>query len=151
MPSQVPAVLSRSPLHDAAAQTVSAAYLEQPPIPSQTPDCPQVDSGLRAQTWWGSAAPCVVGPQVPRRPDCAQLTQGPVQAMLQQTPSAQKPEAHCDPAVQMAPSGFGPQLPFTHLDPRQSLSEEQVAAQVLLVGSHLNGAQMTVGPAVQVP
>ena len=50
MPSQVPAVLSRSPLHEAAAQTVSAAYLEHPPIPSQTPDCPQVDSGLRAHT-----------------------------------------------------------------------------------------------------
>jgi len=71
--------------------------------------------------------------------------------MLQQTPSAQKAEAHCDPAVQMAPSGFGPQLPFTHLELTQSLSEAQVAAQTLVVGSHLNGAQMTVGPAVQVP
>ena len=48
MPSQVPAVLSRSPLHDGAAHTVSAAYLEQPPMPSQTPDSPQLDSGLRA-------------------------------------------------------------------------------------------------------
>jgi hypothetical protein len=100
---------------------------------------------------WGSAAPKVVGPQVPIRPACAQLTQGPVQAMLQQTPSAQKPEAHCAPALQTAPSGFGPQLPFTHFEPTQSLSEAQVVAQALVVASQLNGAQMTVGPAVQVP
>ena len=151
MPSQVPAVLSRSPLHDGATQTVSAAYLEHPPIPSQTPDCPQLDAGLCAQSPWGSAAPSVVGPQVPSRPACAQLTQGPVQAMLQQTPSAQNPEAHCDPALQTAPGGFGPQLPFTHLEPTQSLSEAQVAAQAPVVGLQLNGAQMTVGPAVQVP
>jgi hypothetical protein len=151
MPSQVPAVLSRSPLHDGAAQTVSAAYLEHPPMPSQTPDWPQLDSGLRAHTWWGSAAPSVVGAQAPRSPDCAQLTQGPVQAMLQQTPSAQKPEAHCEPVLQMAPSGFGPQLPFTHFAPTQSLSEAQVARQAPVVPSQLKGAQMTVGPAVQVP
>ena len=151
MPSQVPAVLSRSLLHDGAAHTVSAAYFEHPPIPSQTPDWPQLDSGLRAHTWWGSGAPSVVGAQVPRRPDCAQLTQGPVQAMLQQTPSAQNPEAHCDPALQMAPSGFGPQLPFTHFDPTQSVSEAQVAAQAPVVESQVKGAQMTVGPAVQVP
>jgi hypothetical protein len=151
LPSQVPAVLSRSPLHDGATQTVSRAYLEHPPIPSQTPDCPQLDAGLRAQMPWGSAAPSVVGPQVPLRPSCAQLTQGPVQAVLQQTPSAQKPEAHCDPALQTAPGGLGPQLPFTHFEPTQSLSELQVPAQVPVVASQLNGAQMTVGPAVQVP
>jgi hypothetical protein len=150
-PSQVPAVLSRSPLHNGATQTVSAAYLEHPPIPSQTPDCPQVDAGLRAQMAWGSAAPSVVGEQVPIRPDCTQLTQGPVQAMLQQTPSVQKPEAHCEPALQMAPGDFGPQLPFTHFEPTQSLSEAQVAAQAPVVALQLNGAQMTVGPAVQVP
>jgi hypothetical protein len=150
-PSQVPAVLSRSPLHDGAVQTVSAAYFEHPPIPSQTPDCPQLDSGLRAHTRWGSAAPSAVGAQVPRRPGCAQLTQGPVQAMLQQTPSAQKLEAHCDPALQIAPSDFGPQLPFTHFAPTQSLSEAQVARQAPVVALQLNGAQMTVGPAVHVP
>src|SRR3954471_19505783 len=71
--------------------------------------------------------------------------------MLQQTPSAQKFEAHCDPALQMAPSGFGPQLPFTHLEPTQSLSEAQVARQMPVVALQLNGAQMTVGPAVHVP
>jgi len=151
MPSQVPAVLSRSPLHDGATQTVWAAYREHPPIPSQTPDCPQLDAALRAQMPWGSAAPNVVGAQVPIRPGCAQLTQGPVQAMLQQTPSAQKPEAHWDPAAQKAPVGLGPQLPFTHFEATQSLSEAQVVAQEPVFASQLNGAQMTVGPAVQVP
>jgi len=150
-PSQVPAVLSRSPLHDGATQTVWAAYLEHPPIPSQTPDCPQLAAALCAQRPWGSAPPDVVGPQVPIRPACAQLTQGPVQAMLQQTPSAQKPEAHCDPALQRAPVGLGPQLPFTHFEATQSLSAAQVEAQVPVLVSQLNGAQMTVGPAVQVP
>jgi hypothetical protein len=114
-------------------------------------DCPQLDAGLRAQMPWGSAAPRVVGEQVPIRPDCAQLTQGPVQEVLQQKPSAQKPEAHCDPALQTAPVGLGPQLPFTHFEPTQSLSEAQVAAQVPVLESQLKGAQMTVGPAVQVP
>jgi hypothetical protein len=51
----------------------------------------------------------------------------------------------------VAPSGFGPQLPFTHFEPTQSLSEAQLAAQAPVVASQLNGAQMTVGPAVQVP
>ena len=71
--------------------------------------------------------------------------------MLQQTPSAQKPEAHCDPALQTAPCGFGPQLPFTHFEPMQSPSEAQVARQAQVAASQLKGAQMTVGPAVQVP
>lgn len=150
-PSQVPAVLSRSPLHDGAAQTVSAANFEQPPTPSQTPDCPQLDDELCAQTRWGSAAPSAVGQQVPIRPDCAQVTQGPVQAMLQHTPSAQNPDAHCDPPLHMAPVGLGPQLPFTHFAPTHSLSEAQAAAQALVVGSQLNGAQTMVGAAAQVP
>jgi len=111
MPSQVPAVLSRSPLHDGATQTVWAAYREHPPIPSQTPDCPQLDAALRAQMPWGSAAPNVVGAQVPIRPGCAQLTQGPVQAMLQQTLSAQYPERQPLSSLQCAPARALPQLP----------------------------------------
>jgi hypothetical protein len=150
-PSQVPAVLSRSPPHDGATQTVSAAYLEHPPIPSQTPDCPQLDAGPCAHTRWESAAPSAVGQQVPNRPDCAQLTQGPPQATLQQKPSAQKPEAHCDAATQTAPRGLGPQLPLTHFEPTQSLSAVQVAAHAAVVASQLNGTQMTLGPGAQVP
>jgi hypothetical protein len=36
-PSQVPAVLRRVPLQEGGMHTVSAAYLEHPPRPSQAP------------------------------------------------------------------------------------------------------------------
>ena len=48
-PLQVPAVLRRLPLQDGGTQTVSATYLEHPPIPSQTPDWPQLDARVVAQ------------------------------------------------------------------------------------------------------
>jgi len=91
-----------------------------------------------------------VGQQVPMRPLWLQLTQGPVQATLQQNPSAQKFEAHWLDTVQTAPIGFFPQLPFTHLTlGAQSASDEQVATQALVLLSQLNGAQMVEGPGVQ--
>jgi hypothetical protein len=81
-----------------------------------------------------------------------QLTQGPVQLLLQQTPSAQCPEAHCPGIAQAAPFGLRPQLPATHLVlGAQSESESQVPTQVLVWPSQLNGAQMTDGPEVQLP
>jgi hypothetical protein len=64
----VPAVFSRLPLQVAGRQTVSAAYLVQPPIPSQLPVCPQVDLAVWVQTLWGSGAFRAVGSQVPMRP-----------------------------------------------------------------------------------
>jgi len=86
------------------------------------------------------------------RPLWLQLTQAPVQATLQQKPSAQNFDAHCEPAVQTAPIGLGPQLPATHLIPlAQSVSEVQVPKQALLLVSQPNGAQMVAGPEVQVP
>jgi hypothetical protein len=90
----VPDVLSWSPLHDGAAQTVSAAYLAQPPIPSHTPVTPQVEASVLAQIARGSARPAAIGQQVPGRSLWLQETQAPVQALLQQTPSTQYPEAH---------------------------------------------------------
>jgi hypothetical protein len=46
----VPAVFSRLPLQVAGRQTVSAAYLAQPPMPSQLPVWPQVALAVVAQT-----------------------------------------------------------------------------------------------------
>jgi hypothetical protein len=81
-----------------------------------------------------------------------QLTQAPVQATLQQNPSAQKPDAHCDPSAHAAPMGRRPQLPFTHLTlGAQSASEAQVVMQAPRWASQLNGAQIVAGPAVQLP
>jgi hypothetical protein len=92
-----------------------------------------------------------VGQQVPTRPLWLQLTQAPEHATLQQNPSAQKPDAHCDEVAQTAPMGLGPQLPATHLTPAQSLSAAQVTTHALVSLSQPNGAQMVAGPAVQVP
>ncbi len=148
----MPAVFSRSPLQKGARQIVSAAYLAQPPIPSQRPVCPQLAEALVAQIPWGSGSFTAIGQQVPIRPLWSQLTQAPVHATLQQNPSAQKFDAHCEPAVQTAPTGLGPQLPFTHLTPpAQSLSDAQVATQAFVLGSQPNGAQMVAGPEVQEP
>jgi hypothetical protein len=81
-----------------------------------------------------------------------QLTQAPPQATLQQTPSAQKPEAHSLAFVQTAPCGFGPQLPSTHLTPgTQSASERQSGKHCPPAVSQLKGAQMVCGPAWQRP
>jgi hypothetical protein len=70
------------------------------------PSCPQgsVDSFL--QTPWGSPAPAAATAHSPGFSFWAQLTQAPVQAVLQQTPSAQNPEAQSVPQVQAAPSGL---------------------------------------------
>jgi hypothetical protein len=149
---QVPTVLTRLPLQVGGRQTVSAAYFAQPPIPSQLPVCPQVALAVVAQTLCGSGAPSAVGSQVPRRPLWLQLTQGPLQVLLQQMLSAQKPEAHCPAPVQAPPIGRRPQLPATHLVlAAQSASEAQVVKQLFVVVSQLNGAQISDGPEVQSP
>jgi hypothetical protein len=133
-------------------QTVSGAYLAQPPRPSQVPVWPQVDLSVAEQTRCGSAIPIAVGQQVPMRPLWLQLTQGPVQETLQQKPSAQKFDAHWLDAVQTAPIGFLPQLPFTHFTfGAQSASDEQVAMHALVLVSQSNGAQIVAGPGVQLP
>jgi hypothetical protein len=54
---------------------------------------------------------------VPRRPGSAQLTQPPPHATLQQTPSAQNPDAQSALAVQVAPFIFLPQLAATQAWP----------------------------------
>jgi hypothetical protein len=145
-------VFSTLPLQVAGVHTVSAAYFEQPPVPSQVPVCPQVEAAVWAQTPCGSTAPCVVGQQVPMRPLWLQLTQGPAQGLLQQILSAQNPFAHCPLEVHEPPIGLSPQLPLTHLTlATQSASEAQVSMQSLLLASQLNGAQSFEGPALQLP
>ncbi len=151
-PSQVPAVFMRSPVQEGDTQTVSAAYFEQPPNPSQAPVCPQVDWSVAVQTLCGSLTPMAVGQQVPTRPLWLQLTQGPVQATLQQNPSAQNAEAHWLAEVQTAPMGRFPQLPLTHFTlGAQSASDAQVTTQLLVLVLQLKGAQMVAGPGVQLP
>jgi hypothetical protein len=81
-----------------------------------------------------------------------QETQLPLQATLQHTPSAQKPEAQSPFTLQTAPRGLGPQLPATHfVPPAQSVSPLHVAKHLLAVLSQPNGAQTVAGPGRQRP
>jgi hypothetical protein len=113
-PSQVPGVLRRVPVQEAGMHWVSAAYFSQPPKPSQVPVVPHEGAPLSTQTRRGSGEPWSIGQQVPRRPGSAHETQPPEQATLQQTPSAQKPDAQSAATLQLAPFIFLPQLALTH-------------------------------------
>ena len=65
--------------------------------------------------------------QVPALPVIAHDLQVPVQVVEQQTPWAQIPDLQSESAPQLAPTGFGPQLPLTQKLPVvQSESLEQV-------------------------
>src|SRR6187455_455430 len=100
----------------------------------------------------GSILPVSTGQQIPSRPDWLQLTHAVLQATLQQTPSAQKPEAQSPSFAQAAPPGRGPQLPPTHLTPlAQSVSLRQVVRQRLDFVSQLYGTQVVAGPGLHRP
>jgi hypothetical protein len=76
----------------------------------------------------------------------------PWQATLQQTPSAQNPDAQSEPCVQTAARGFGPQLPFTHLTPvTQSPSVLHDEKHMFDDGSQSNGAHTVEGPGLHRP
>ena len=57
------------------------------------------------------SAPAKIGEQVPALPERAHDMQVPVQALLQQTPCWQKPEAHSAAVVQAVPGVFRVQTP----------------------------------------
>jgi hypothetical protein len=100
----------------------------------------------------GSALPVSIGQQVPAWSVWLQLTHGPWQPLLQQTPSVQKPDAHSEFLLHWAARGLSPQLPLTHRTPStQSLSDRQVTTQARVVGSQSNGAQIVAGPGLQRP
>ena len=93
-----------------------------------------------------------MGQQVPSRPGSAHETQPPEHATLQHTPSAQNPDAQSAPALHVAPFIFLPQLPLTHCwFVTHWLDWAQASKQAPVVGSHENGAQITVGPGRQRP
>jgi hypothetical protein len=132
----VPAVFRRSPLHAGAVQTICGAKCAQPPMPSQAPVVPHVAGACAAQVPWGSDAPVSTGQQVPTWACWLQVMHGPLQATLQQTPSAQNPDLHSLLLAQTAPPGFKPQLPFTHTMPlAQSPLMVQLVAHLFVVGS----------------
>src|SRR6185436_13888375 len=150
-PLQVLAGIMLPPAQLESLQTVPAAYFEQPPCPLQSPDRPQV-SCFSATHWpCTSGLPSATGWHSPILPGWLQLTQAPVQARLQQTPSAQKPESHSVVSLQVAPSGFCPQLPATQSRPSHWALPSHLVKQRWVVESQENGEQTTLGPAWHTP
>jgi hypothetical protein len=87
----------------AGLHTVPLAWSWHAPVPLQMPVIPQVDESWARHSLSGSL-PTRKLPQMPSRPkpffSVVQAWQVPVQAVLQQMPSAQKPVAHSPPALQ---------------------------------------------------
>jgi hypothetical protein len=94
----------------------------------QVPICPQLLSGSCPQTPRVSGVPAGAGTQRPASLGSLQETQGPVQATLQQTPSAQNPESHCEASSQGCPAcRCTPQAPFTQTSVSQSPGQTQAS------------------------
>lgn len=127
--------------------------MEQVPNPSHTPVVPQVMAACWVHR--GCPLPADTGEQVPRKPTRLHDRHAPPQAVLQQTPSAQWPEAHStSPFGQSAPFIFLPQLPAEHLRPlTHSASLMQVPKQLFGVVAvlHEKGAQMVAAASLQEP
>jgi hypothetical protein len=122
-PSHVPAGISmRTPEQAAALHGVPAAYLLQPPSPLQRPLCPQESCGSLRHCACGSGRPAGTTAHSPALPGRAQATQAPVQATLQQTPSAQNPEAQSAAVAHIAPRGrLSHAVPLQHRPRTQRL------------------------------
>ena len=101
------------------------------PLPSQWPVFPHEAAVPAAQPPAGSATPDETAAQVPSGEDpvsaLVHAWQVPVQALMQQTPLAQKPLVHWSVAVQACPFGrFAPQAPLWHSPLTQLASAVQV-------------------------
>jgi hypothetical protein len=95
------------------------------------PSVPHDATPVSAQTARGSAFPEAISVQVPGALGELQVRQAPPQALWQQTPSVQKPEAHSPAAPQVCPIGLGPQVRFTQAAPvSQSASTLQTLVQL---------------------
>lgn len=122
MPLQVRVGVSVDPVQAAPAQVVPAPYRRQAPAPLQRPSVPQVEAPWSVH-WPSGSWPAPTFVQVPADPLSAHDWQVPVQAVWQQTPCWQKPDAQSLATEQMSPSGFFVQAPATQtFGARQSAS-----------------------------
>jgi hypothetical protein len=148
---QVWAGVSVEVLQMGAAHWVPVGKSRQAPEPLQVPSSPQVLALLTAHWVAGfGVCPPGTGVQVPGVPVSAHDMQVPVQAVLQQTPWAQKPDWQAVPAPQGEPGGSLPQLP-----PVQEFGETQSEAVVQVVLQapvpHSNGSHICVVAVRQEP
>jgi hypothetical protein len=94
MPSHECMPITASPSHVPGLHIVPAACFRQPPAPSQVPSCPQSLAAVATQVLSVRGLPPGWMPmQVPADASAVQVMQPSVQAVLQQTPSTQKPLA----------------------------------------------------------
>lgn len=99
------------------------------PVPSQRPLVPQVATAEVAHWVVGiGAEPEGTGVQVPALPPRAHDMQVPVQALVQQTPCWQRPDAHSEALEQVFPGVLSAQAPEL-----QTLGETQSASTVHVV------------------
>jgi hypothetical protein len=155
VPLHVEAAVAVPLLQLPAAQIEPVAYLRHAPLPSQRPSVPQVACPWSLHVLLGSGSPAGVARHLPAWPLSLQEKQLAVQALSQQTPSAQKPVAHSPAIEQIWPAAFLPHDPPTQvLGLMQSTSVAQPVPQAV-APLHLNGEQgLAVGvlqaPATQV-
>jgi len=115
LPSQVEAGVSAPSRQEDGRQTEPGAARVQAPAPLHLPSMPQLSVDSLLQTPCGSATPLPTGPHSPFWVGRAQLTQAPVQAVLQQMPSAQLPDVQSSSDSQgPRPVGSLPHLLLTH-------------------------------------
>jgi hypothetical protein len=144
VPLQVAFGVSVEPAQVAPTQVVPEGYFWQAPLPLQRPLVPQVEAVWVAHWVAGTGArPPAIEVQVPTDPVTLQAVQVPVQALLQQKPLTQNPEAQRLAVAQAVPVGKPPQLIVVRLQLAgdvQSVFAAQVVLQVPFVlqanGSH---------------
>jgi hypothetical protein len=98
------------PLHEAGAHVVPADQTAQAPAPLQKSVDPQEAWDVAVQAFRGSL-PATALVQLPAAPGALHCWQPPAQALLQQTPSTQKPLAQVAFMAQVVPSGAAQTLP----------------------------------------
>jgi hypothetical protein len=121
-------------------------------LPSQKPVVPQLAAPWSVHFPAGSVPLAATGEQTPAGPDddAPQDIQVPLQAVLQQTPWAQKVLRHSVPPEQTAPFGLSPQEPaMQEAGIAQSPSVAQVALQAFV--PQANGKQEDDAGIPQVP
>jgi hypothetical protein len=144
-PSQLDTALRTAVAQLAGAHSVPAGYRRHWPWPSQVPSLSQEGALASTQTARGSGRPAAVLVHMPGAVGIAHERHAPVQASLQHTPSAQKPERHWSPPVQGEPSSLRPQLPLVQWTPgAQSPSLRQLSRQ--FPAEQVNGTQSITAP-----
>ena len=105
-PSHVRDGVSTEIVQFPATQTAPAAAWRHLPAPSQVPSLPQTLVVVAHWLAGVGAAPAGIGVHVPVEPVRLHAVHVPVQAVSQQTPFAQFPEVHSEPAPHVVPLDF---------------------------------------------